>query len=85
VDFNRVGIDWVAFGIFLAGYVIGQIRAIPLAVRYVALALSMMGIAGWRLRMGAAGINLAFVVIAAALGVFYLFKAIQAQNRRPRE
>lgn len=81
----RVGIDWVSAAIFVSAYVFSQIRAVPLGVRYGALAAACGAIAVYRLRMGAVGLNMAFVIIAAVLAVFYVFKAIRAGQRHSRE
>ena len=73
-----IGIDWVAVAILVVAYVISQIRTVPLRARHWVFALACFIIAGWRLRMGAAGTNLIFVGIAVVLGVVYAVQAMRA-------
>ncbi|MFZ5469919.1 MAG: hypothetical protein ACOZIN_10830, partial [Myxococcota bacterium] len=61
----RLGVDWVSVGIFVVAYVVSQVRVLPVPVRYGALSGACGLIAVLRLRMGAAGVNLIFVGIAA--------------------
>ncbi len=74
----QVGIDWVSLGIFLVAYVISQIRTVPLRVRYAVLSVALGIIAVYRLRLSAVGINLVFSGIAAALCLFYAYRAVKA-------
>jgi uncharacterized membrane protein HdeD (DUF308 family) len=76
-----IGIDWVAAGILLVAFVVSQIRSVPPSVRYGVIALACGAIAGYRLRMGATGLNLGFVILAAALAVYYLFRAFSTRRR----
>ena len=78
----NLSIDWVSAGIFVAGYILSQIRALPAPARYGALALACALIAARRLNMGATvGFNMLFVVAAAALAVFYGYKAVSVRKR----
>jgi hypothetical protein len=76
-----IGIDWVAAGILLVAFVVSQIRAVPASLRYVVIAVACAAIAIYRLRMGAEGFNLAFVILAAALAVYYLARAFNTRTR----
>ncbi len=75
----QVGIDWVSAAIFLAAFLFSQVKPVPIRVRYVVLAAACGAIAAYRLRGGAVGTNLAFVAIAAALAVYYVFRAINSK------
>lgn len=77
-----VGIDWFAVIVLLGAYAFAQIRAIPVPVRYGVFALASAFIALYKLRGGAAGANLLFVLIAGGLAVYYGYKALQAARRR---
>jgi hypothetical protein len=77
-----LSIDWISAGIFVAGYILSQIRALPAPARYGALALACALIAARRLSMGAtAGFNMAFVLVAGGLAVFYGYKAFSVRKR----
>ncbi|MBX7097882.1 MAG: hypothetical protein K1X89_09230 [Myxococcaceae bacterium] len=78
---GRIGIDWVSAGVFLVATVISQIRVIPANLRYFVLAGACGAIAMYRFRIGAEGMNLGFVLLAAGLAVFYAVKGIGAGNR----
>ncbi len=77
----QVGIDWLAVVILAAAWGFSQIRAVPLQLRYWVFALACFAIAGYRLRMGAVGLNLIFVIVAAGLGVSYAVQALRARGR----
>jgi hypothetical protein len=76
-----IGIDWVSAAIFVAAYLVSQIRTLPLAVRYGVLAAAFTAIALYRLRHGAFGYNLAFVGLGGVLAVYYAVRAFQARPR----
>ncbi len=78
---NGVGIDWVAVVVLGAAWLISTIRTIPLAIRNWVFALACFGIAGYRLYLGAQGMNLLFVVIAAVLGVQYAVRALRSPKQ----
>lgn len=78
---NGVGIDWVAVVVLGAAWLILTIRTIPLAIRNWVFALACFGIAGYRLYLGAQGMNLLFVVIAAVLGVQYAVRALRSPKQ----
>lgn len=73
-----IGIDWVAVGILVVAYIVSTIRTVPLRARHWVFAIACFLIAGWRLRMGAAGVNLLFVGVAVVLGVVYAVQALRA-------
>ena len=77
----RIDIDYVSFAIFAGAFLFAQIRAVPVKVRYSGVALACAAIAVYRLRSGAAGVNLVFVGLAAALAVYYVYRAISAGPR----
>lgn len=74
----RLGIDYVSLALFLVAFVISQIRTLSLKVRYLVVAASCGAIAAYRLKMGAQGVNLAFVGVAAVLAVMYLVRAFRS-------
>ena len=76
-----LGIDWVAVIILVAAYAFAQVRSVPVAVRYGVFAAAAAIVALYKLRQGAHGLNLLFVVIAAALAVVYGVKALQSLRR----
>lgn len=78
---NGVGIDWVAVVVLGAAWVISTIRTIPLAVRNWIFAIACFGIAGYRLYLGATGLNLVFVAIAVVIGVQYAVRALRAPKQ----
>ncbi|MBI3185930.1 MAG: hypothetical protein HYZ28_27660 [Myxococcales bacterium] len=78
----RVGIDWVSAGIFIGAFAFAQVRAIPIGIRYGVLAAACGAIAIYRLRIGASGVNMIFVVVAGALALYYAVRALRSGNRR---
>ncbi len=76
----RIGIDWVAVVILVVATVISNINFLSLRLRYTILAGALFTICGWRLRMGLAGINLAFVALAALFGIRYVVLALRARH-----
>jgi hypothetical protein len=76
-----LAIDWVSAGIFVAGYIISQVRSIPAPARYGVLAAACAFIAFRRLQMGAFGLNMAFVALAGGLAVYYGYKAFSLRKR----
>ncbi|MDP1828469.1 MAG: hypothetical protein Q8L48_34700 [Archangium sp.] len=72
-----IGIDWVAVVVLGAAWAFSNVRTVPLAVRHWVFALACFGIAGYRLFRGAQGMNLAFVIIAAAIGLQYAVRALR--------
>lgn len=77
-----IGIDWVAVVVLGAAWIFSTIRTVPLALRYGVFALACFGIAGYRLYLGATGLNLLFVGIAAVIGVQYAVRALKAPRSR---
>lgn len=77
---NGVGIDWVAVVVLGAAWVFSTIRSVPLSVRNWVFALACFGIAGYRLYLGATGLNLVFVAVAAVIGVQYAVRALRASK-----
>ena len=75
---GSIDIDRVSAAILAVAFVFSLIRAVPVRLRYGVLAAACGVIAAYRLRMGAVGPNLAFVGLAAAFAVFYVFKAIRS-------
>jgi len=75
----QLGIDWVSLAIFAAAFVVAQIRAIPLRVRFGLLAIAFAVIAALRLRMDRVGPNFLFGVVAALFSVYYLVRAFRAR------
>lgn len=78
---GRMGIDPIALAIFIATFVFGQLRFLPVKVRYAGAALGCFAIAGRVLSRGVAGPMLALVGLAVALGIYYLFRAFTAGPR----
>jgi hypothetical protein len=76
-----IGIDLVSLGVFLVAFVVGQIRSIPLRIRYGVFSASCGLIAILRLRRGAAQMNLIFVGIALAAALYYAVRAARAGPR----
>jgi regulator of protease activity HflC (stomatin/prohibitin superfamily) len=72
-----IGIDWVAVVVLGVAWGLSNVRAIPQNVRHWIFALACFGIAGYRLYGGAAGLNLLFVIVAAAIGVQYAIRALR--------
>lgn len=75
-----MGIDWVAIGILAVAWVISSVRSVPLRVRHSVFAAACFIIAAWRLRLGAGGMNLAFIGVAVALGISYVVQALRAKK-----
>lgn len=73
-----IGVDWIAVAILAAAWIFSNIRTVPVRFRHWVFALALFAIAGWRLRMGASGINLIFVGIAVALGIQYFVQGLRA-------
>jgi hypothetical protein len=76
-----IGIDWVAVLILLGAYAFAQVRSIAPSVRYGVFAAAAGIIALYKLRSGAAGANMFFVLVAGALAVWYGIQAIRAARR----
>ncbi|GMU61260.1 MAG: hypothetical protein IT380_09000 [Myxococcales bacterium] len=76
-----IGIDWVSVVILAAAWVFSMIRSVPVRFRHWGFAAACFVIAAWRLRMGAAGVNLIFVGIAVALGISYTVQGLRAPKR----
>jgi hypothetical protein len=72
-----IGIDWVAVVVLGAAWAFSNVRTVPIAVRHWVFALACFGIAGFRLSRGAQGMNLLFVIIAAAIGLQYAVRALR--------
>lgn len=72
-----IGIDWVAVVVLGAAWAFSNVRTVPIAVRHWVFALACFGIAGFRLYRGAQGMNLLFVIIAAAIGLQYAVRALR--------
>jgi hypothetical protein len=75
-----VGLDWVAVALLAAAWGFSQVRAVPLRFRHFGFALACLLIAAWRLRLGAAGLNLVFVGVAVALAISYLVQGLRARR-----
>jgi hypothetical protein len=78
-----IGIDWVAFVVLGLAWAFSNVRTVPLALRHWVFALACFGIAGYRLMRGAAGLNLLFVIIAAAIGAQYAWRALTVPKSPP--
>lgn len=79
----KFGVDWVSTGIFLAAYLFSRIPGVPPRVGFFAIAAACGGIVFYRYRMGGIqGPNLIFVGVAAALGLYYVLRALVAPARR---
>lgn len=71
-------IDWVAVAIMIAANVFGQIKSVPLKTRNLVMAIGFAAIAGWRIHYsGFVGPNLIFILIAAAISVYYVVQALK--------
>lgn len=79
---NGIGIDWVAVVVLGAAWAFSNVRAVPLHIRHWVFALACFGVAGYRLYLGASGLNLLFVGIAVAIGVQYLVRAIRTPKNQ---
>lgn len=73
-----IGIDWLAMAVLLAAYAFSRVSKASLATKNWVFAIALFGIAGWRLRSGVQGINLAVVLGAAIIGVTYVVQALRA-------
>ncbi len=77
-----IGIDWIAVVVLALAYAFSTVRSVPLSLRHGVFAAACFGIAGYRLATGAtSGLNLVFVLIAAALGVQYAVQAYRARKQ----
>ncbi len=77
-----MSIDYVSAGILIVAYVLSQIRALPVRVRYGLMGGAFALIGVMRLRLGAGvGINLAVTAIAFALAIYYLVRAMRSRAR----
>lgn len=74
-----MGIDWLAVVVFAAAWGFSRIPSVGLATKNWVFAAACFFIVGWRLYTGAAGTNLLFVAIAAAIGVSYVLAALKAR------
>ena len=72
-----IGIDWVAVVVLGAAWGFSNIRTVPQHIRHWVFAIACFAIAGYRLYGGAAGVNLIFVIVAAAIGVQYAVRALR--------
>lgn len=77
-----IGIDWVAVVVLGAAWAFSTVRAVPQHIRHWVFALACFGIAGYRLYGNREGLNLIFVVIAAAIGVQYAVRALRTPKNR---
>lgn len=78
-----IGIDWIAVVVLGAAWLFSNVRAVPLAIRHGVFAIACFGLAGFRLMRGVQGINLLFVIIAAAIGAQYAVRAVKASRQSP--
>ncbi len=78
----RIGIDYVSLVLFVIGWAVSRIPVLPLWARHAALAVACGLIAAWRISLGASGLNVVFVVLAAGLAVAYGVQALRARDRR---
>jgi len=78
-----IGIDWVAVVVLGAAWAFSNVRTVPQHLRHWVFAFACFGIAGWRVSRGMyQGVNLIFVVIAAAIGVQYAVRALRTPKNR---
>lgn len=77
-----IGIDWVAVVVLGAAWAFSNVRTVPLHVRYWVMALAFFAVAGHRLYLGAAGLNLVFVGLAALFGAQYVARALKVPKDR---
>ncbi len=75
-----IGIDWMAVAVLLVAYAFSRVSHASLATKNWVFAIALFAIAGWRLRSGAQGMNLAVVAAAAILGVTYVVQALRASK-----
>jgi hypothetical protein len=76
-----MGIDWFAVVVFALAWAFSRIPSVHVSVKNWVFAFACFFIVGWRLYTGAAGANLLFVLIAAAIGVSYVVQAIRTRQR----
>ena len=79
---NSIGIDWVAVVVLGAAWGFSNVRSVPQHIRHWVFALACFGIAGYRLYQGAQGLNLLFVIIAAAIGFQYAVRALRTPKNQ---
>ncbi len=72
-----IGIDWVSAAILLVGYGLSNFGTSSLKFRNLAMAVACLAVAGYRFSLGAQGLNLAMVGLAAVFGVMYLVRAFR--------
>lgn len=77
-----IGVDWVAVVVLGAAWAFSTVRTVPQHIRHWVFALACFGIAGYRLYGNRQGLNLLFVVIAAAIGVQYAVRALRTPKNR---
>jgi hypothetical protein len=77
-----IGIDWVALVVLGAAWAFSNVRSVPIAIRHWVFAFACFGIAGYRLYRGAQGLNLLFVIIAAAIGLQYAVRALRTPKQQ---
>jgi hypothetical protein len=75
-----IGVDWIALALLVAAVAFSRLTAASVAVKHWAFAVALFAIAGWRLRAGAQGVNLVFVLVAAGLGVSYAVQGLRARR-----
>jgi hypothetical protein len=80
-----IGIDWVSTAILGVAFLLSNVRAIPLVVRNWVFAIACFAVAGYRYMRGAAGLNMLFVILAAALGAWYAWRAIKTPRSPPTQ
>lgn len=73
-----IGIDWVAVVVLGLAWGFSMVRSVPQHIRHWVFALACFGIAGYRFYVSrGAGLNLVFVVVAAAIGFQYAIRALR--------
>ena len=77
----QLGIDWVSAGIFFVAFIVGQMRSLSPRLRYAVWAVALGLITVFRVRWGFAGVNGLFTGFAAALTLYYAYKAWKAPGR----
>lgn len=80
-----IGIDWVAVIVLGLAWAFSNVRSVPLHIRHWVFAFACFGIAGYRVYRGVAGLNLLFVIIAAAIGAQYAWRAIKTPKSQPSQ
>lgn len=73
-----IGVDWMAVAVLLVAYAFSRVSHASLATKNWVFAIALFAIAGWRLRSGAHGMNLAIVAGAVILGITYVVQALRA-------